>query len=352
MFRNWFVAHRSLILTVVGGAVIAALVAAFAITSTGYTAQQLNLNDSSVWVANGTQQAIGRANTTVRQLNSVVSTTGNDLDVLQNSSTVMLVDNADSKLQIVDPTTSTVTQTVPLPPNQPQVFLSKTAVVIVATTTGQVWITPLQQIATFSTQSSTPLSFGPNVVASMDSNGILFVYSPSAKKVSRLEPDASQAVVGTDNLSLPVKNTFQITSVDGQWAVLDATTSRVYVAGANVSLGGTVAASSPAIQQPSATGERILVAGSAGVVALSLGASTPATLVRGETGVATRPLSVGGCDYAAWTDGHAWRACSSDGPTGTTMPLSGTSAGMKLALRSNGSRVVLNDSRSGATWAV
>src|SRR5476649_776561 len=201
MFRHWFVAHRSLILTVVGGAVIVALVTAFAITSTGYTAQQLNLNDSSVWVANGTQQAIGRANTTVRQLNSVVSTTGTDIDVLQNSSTVMLVDNADSKLQLVDPATSTVTQTVPLPPNQPQVFLSRDNVVIVAAATGQVWITPLAQIATFSSQSAPTLSLGPNVVASMDSNGLLFVYSPSAKHVNRIEPDASQAVVGTDNLS-------------------------------------------------------------------------------------------------------------------------------------------------------
>ena len=352
MFRHWFVAHRSLILTVVGGAVIAALVTAFAITSTGYTAQQLNLNDSSVWVANGTQQAIGRANTTVRQLNSVVSTTGNDLDVLQNGSTVMLVDNADSKLQIVDPATSTVTQTVPLPPNQPQVFLSKNNVVIVAAAKGQVWITPLQQIANFSSQSAPTLSLGANVVASMDSNGTLFVYRPTAKQVNRIEPDVSQAVVATDNLSLPVKDALSITSVDGQWAVLDATTSKVYVAGANVSLRGTVAATSPAIQLASVTGERILVAGSAGLVALSLGAGTPSTLLRGQSGIATRPMSVGGCDYAAWTGGHAWRACAADGPTGTTMALSGTSQGMKLALRSNGSRVVLNDSHSGAAWAV
>jgi hypothetical protein len=352
MFRQWFVAHRSLILTIVGGVVITALVTALAITSTGFTAQQLNLNDSSVWVANGTQQAIGRANTAVRQLNSVVSTTGTDLDVLQNSSTVMLVDNADSKLQIVDPATSTVSQTVPLPPNQPQVFLSKSNVVIVATATGQVWITPMTQIATFSTQSSTPLSFGPNVVASMDPDGVLFVYSPTAKKVIRIEPDTSQGVVGTDNLSLPIKDAFQITSVDGQWAVLDQTTSRVFVAGASTSLKGTVAAKSPAIQLASASGNRILVAGSAGLVALSLGASAPTKLVDGQSGTAARPLSVNGCDFAGWTGGRAWRSCAADGPNGTTMPLSGIAAGMKLTFRSNGNRVVLNDSRSGLTWAV
>jgi large repetitive protein len=352
MFRQWFRAHRSLILTITSGAVVAALVAAVAALSTGYTAQQLNLNDSSVWVANGAQQAIGRANTTVRALNSVVSTTGNDLDVLQNSSSVMLVDNAESKLQLIDPATSTVTQTVPLPPNEPEVFLSQDNVVIVAAATGQVWITPLGQIATFNSQSAPALSLGPNVVASMDSSGTLFVYSPSARHVERIQPDSSQAVVGTDDLSLPIKDTFSITSVDGQWAVLDATTSRVYVAGANVSLRGTVAAKSPAIQLADATGERILVAGSAGLVAVSLGAGSPTTILRGQSGVPARPDSVNGCDYAAWTGGRAWRDCASDGPAGVTMPLSGTAAGMKLTLRSNGNRVVLNDSRSGRAWAV
>jgi hypothetical protein len=352
MFRQWIKAHRSLVLTITGAVVVTALVTAFAIASTGYTAQQLNLNDSSVWVANGTQQAIGRANTTVRQLNSVVSTTGNDLDVLQDASTVMLVDNADSKLQLVDPATSTVTQTVPLPANQPEVFLSQQNVVIVATVTGQVWITPLSQIATFNSQAAPALSLGPNIVASMDSNGTMYVYSPSAKHVERIEPDTSQAVVATALLSLPVKDTFSITSVNSQWAVLDATTSRVYVAGGSESLHGTVAAKSPAIQLASATGERFLVAGSAGLVAIPLGGATPTTVLSGQAGIPARPDSVSGCDYAAWTGGHAWRQCASDGSGGITMPLSGTTANMKLTLRSNGNRVVLNDSRSGATWAV
>ncbi|HEY5229629.1 MAG TPA: Ig-like domain-containing protein, partial [Galbitalea sp.] len=352
MFRKWFRAHRSLILTIASGVVVAALVTAFAVTSTGYTAQQLNLNDSSVWVANGSQQAIGRANTVVRELNSVVSTTGNDLDVLQNDSSVMLLDNADDKLQLVDPATSTVTQTVPLPPNQPQVFLSQHSVVIVAAATGEVWITPIEQIATFNSQSAPTLSLGPNVVASMDSAGTMFIFSPASKHVDRIEPDTAQTVVGTDNLALPVKDTFSITSVDSQWAVLDATNSRVYVAGGSASLKGTVAASAPAIEQPSATGDRILVAGSVGLVALSLGGSTPTTLVRGQSGIPARPMSAGGCDFAAWTGGQAWRSCAADGPSGTTMPLSHTTSGMKLVLRSNGDRVVLNDSHSGAAWAV
>ena len=352
MFRKWFIRSRSLILTVVGGVVVAALVTAFAIVSNGYTAQQLDLNDSSVWVANGTQQAIGRANTAVKTLNSVVSTTGTDLNVLQQGSTVMMVDNSDSKLELIDPATSAVTQTVPLPPGQPQVFLSADNVVILAQTTGQMWITPISQVTTFNSQSAPTLSLGADAVASMDDAGVMYVYSPSAKHVVRIEPDDSDAVESTDTLSLSTKDSLSVTSVDGAWAVLDATTDRLYVAGSSVSLKGTLAADSPALQEASSTGERILIAGSAGLMAVSLGGGAPSSLASGQSGTPARPLAAAGCEFAAWTGGNAWRYCTADSGSGTTMPLSETSAGMKLQLRYNGDRVVLNDSRSGKSWAV
>jgi hypothetical protein len=352
MLRKWFSKSRSLILTVAGGVVVAALVAAFAIVSTGFTAQQLNLNDSSVWVANGAQQAIGRANTAVKLLNSVVPTTGEDLNVLQDGTTVMLVDNSDSKLEIVDPATSTVTQTIPLPPNQPQVFLSQENVVILAGATGQLWVTPISQISNFNSQSAPTLSLGAKAVASMDDAGVMYVYSPSAKHVVRIEPDDSAAAASVGTLTLPTKDTISITSVAGQWAVLDATKKRVYVSGASVSLRGTVAGTSPTIEEASSSGTRFLVAGSGGMVGFPLGGGTPAALVTGQSGTPAQPLSTSDCGFAAWTGGQAWRQCAGDAGSGTTMPLSGIDAGMKLQLRYNGNRVVLNDSRSGKSWAV
>jgi hypothetical protein len=352
MFRKWFAKSRSLILTIAGGVVVGAMVTAFAVVSTGYTAQQLNLNDSSVWVANGTQQAIGRANTAVKQLNSVVPTTGDDLNVLQDGTTIMLVDNSDSKLELVDPATSTVTQTVPLPPNEPEVFLSQQNVVILAAATGQMWITPISQITNFNSQSAPTLSLGAKAVASMDDSGVMYVYSPSAKRVVRIEPDNSGAVGTADTLALPTKDDLSVTSVDGHWAILDATKKRVYVSGSSVSLRGTVASSNPMIQEASSTGDRLLVAGSSGLVAIPLGGGTPTTLVTNQSGTAAQPLDADGCEFAAWTGGHAWRECAGDAGAGTSMPLSGIAAGMKLQLRYNGNRVVLNDSRSGKAWAV
>jgi large repetitive protein len=351
MLRSWFLANRSLVITAASTLVVAVVVATVAIVSTGYAAQQLNLNDSSVWVANGSQQAIGRANTTVKQLNSVVGATGTDLDVLQRGTTVLLVDNANSKLEIVDPATSAVTQSVPLPPGQPEVFLSNANVVIVARSTGQVWITPIADVATFDSQVAPTLSLGTGVVSSMDDAGTMFFYSPNAKLVERIEPDDSDAVVSTSKLSLSPKDTVSITSVADQWAVLDSTSHRLYFAARSVSLRGTVAATEPAIQEASSTGDQLLVAGAGGLVSYSLDGGTSRTLTTSKTGTPAQPMAAAGCSFAAWTSGQLWRSCASDSTNGTTLPLSGITAGAKLEFRANGNRVVLNDSRSGDTWA-
>ncbi|MDQ1573064.1 MAG: large repetitive protein [Actinomycetota bacterium] len=352
MLRRWIASRKSLVMTATSGFVVAAVIAAVAIVSTGYTAQQLNLNDSSVWVANGSQASIGRANTTVRTLNSVVPSTGNDLDVLQGGSTVLLVDNANSKLEIVDPATSAVTQSVPLPPNKPKVFLSQNNVVILAEATGQAWITPIQDLAEYDSQSPATLSLGANAVASMDDTGTLFIYSPSQKAVYSIRPDVTNNILTTDPLVLAAKDTVSISSVADHWAVLDSTTDKVYVAEKVTDLAGTVAAVSPAIQQASSTGDRILVAGASGLASLSLDGSSLTTVVRGQSGEPAQPLVAAGCDFAAWSGGSAWRRCTSDGADGTTMSLAAVSPANRLEFRSNGSRVVLNDSLSGEAWAV
>lgn len=106
---------------------IAALVAAVAIVSTGYTAQRLDLNDGSVWVANGASQVIGRANTQVLALNTVVTSSGADIQTIQRGATVLLFDRTDSKVDIIDPATSKVLNSVPLPPRTPS-FLSQVTI--------------------------------------------------------------------------------------------------------------------------------------------------------------------------------------------------------------------------------
>jgi hypothetical protein len=353
MFKSWFGRNKSLIITTMSGVVVAAVVAVTAIVSTGYTAQQLNLNDSSVWVANGSKQAIGRANTTVRTLNSVVQSTGTDIDVVQDDSTTLLVDNANSKLEVVDPATSTVTQSVPLPPGKPTVYLTPANVVIVSQDTGQVWLTPIGDIGSFDSQAPAALTLGAGTVASVDPNGLTFIYSPSQNEVYRIQPDLGSSVESTSHLVLSAKDQLSVTSVAGHWAVLDSTTSRLYVqGGGSTRLDSTVAATAPALQQASAEGSGFLVAGTDGLASVALDASSITTMTDNTSGTPARPLVVGGCEYSAWSGGMAWRRCAKDTSEGTTLTLAGIRPTSNLVLRANGSRVVLNDSHSGATWAV
>src|SRR5699024_8869714 len=130
MFLDRLKPHRAALASAVSGVGIAAVVAVIALVSAGYTAQRVDVGDGSVWVDNNYRHAIGRANPQILELNSVVETGGTDLDVLQSGGTVLLVDRAENRLDIVDPATSTVSDTVALPPDRPEVLLAGGRVVV------------------------------------------------------------------------------------------------------------------------------------------------------------------------------------------------------------------------------
>src|SRR5690554_15915 len=149
MIRAWLSRNASSAITVASIVVIAAILAWVAFFSQGYTAQRLDLSDGSVWVANGQEQVIGRANTEIRLLNTVVESSGNEIDVVQQGSTVLLVDRANTRLDIVDPAMSEVIDSVALPTEGPQVFLAGDAAVVYAEDTGEVWITTSAELGSF-----------------------------------------------------------------------------------------------------------------------------------------------------------------------------------------------------------
>lgn len=365
MFRHWLRTHASLVITTTSVAVIAALIAAVAIVSTGYTAQRLDLGDGAVWVSNSQQQAIGRANTQVLELNSVVESTGSDIEVLQRGETVLLLDRTENLLDIVDPATSEVTDSVPLPPNQPYAFLAGNRVIIVEEGTGEVWIVAATDLATFDSESDSTLSLGADAVVSVDPEGLMFAYSPSSGLVYRVNAAASDTVESTSVLSVETSAAaagLSITSVDGRWAVLDANAQLLYVDGRTIELGGLIGTGTGAVLQwASTTGSSVLVSYSGGLLTVPFSGSG-ASVVAGQSGTPARPLITGDCEFAAWTGGATWRRCDSGEPeqasdgaldrAGATIALASMPSTARLSFMTNGAQAVLNDRRSGATWAV
>jgi hypothetical protein len=352
MITRWLAAHRSLVATATSGTVIAALIATVAVVSGGYTAQRLDLGDSAVWVTNEARQVVGRANTAVRELNTVVTAGSSSLDLLQQGSTVLVVDNGSSSLDILDPATAKVAQTIPLPPVKPSVFLAGDRAVIASN--GDMWSMPTAALANFDSTTEPTLALGSGAVASMDAAGAFYSFTPSTGDLSRVDPVTGDAVLSTVNLAAGAPgDRYQLTSVDGRWALFNASTRHLFLAGQETDLSSDVLATDrPVLQQASVGGDRVLLADRRGLLAVPLAGGRPVRLVTGRNGTPAAPATARGCSFAAWGDGTTWRECRGDEPGGRTSTLGGMAADARLQFRLNGTALVLNDARNGAAWAV
>jgi hypothetical protein len=343
MIRAWLRAHRSALATVTSGTVICAVIATVAVVSNGYRAQRLDLGDGAVWVVNEARQAIGRANTQVFELNTAVRSTSAQIDVLQSGEIVLLVDSARSTLDIIDPSTSTVSESVPLPPGSGTVALGGDRVVV--ETGGDVWFIPLADLATFDAESDPDLSLGADAIASVNTDGDLFVFAPGTSSVYRV-PGSAETVAETTEVPEPAGGV-QLSSVGPDFVLLDEAESTVRYAGRTVPL--PEGSSGARLQEPSVSGDRALVGVDDGLVAIERGQAEPAVLTEDATGAAARPASVGDCSFGAWSDGSVYSECAGEP---AMSDIEGLGGGNKLAFRSNGEHVLLNDLAGGAAWAV
>jgi hypothetical protein len=347
---RWITAHKSLVTSVTSGSVVAALVATAAIVSSGYSAQRVELNDASVWVASGTRQAVARANTEVLAFDTVIETTGSDLDVVQSGTRVLVVDRGAGKADVLDPATAEVEETVPLPPASPALYLAGDNVVVHEEETGRLWVLPFAQFPSFDPDAEPDLSLGAGAQVSVDPAGVLFTFSPSVGTVSRVDAATAAAVDSSTAVELGDKgDEFQLTSIAGRWALLNRTGKTVQTAGETHDLADLVADGPAELQLPSTEPGDLLVAHTGGLVAVPFDGSAATEVGNGQSGTPARPAEADGCRFAAWSGGDLWRQC---GKTPEELRLEGISAGAELTFRGNGLRAVLNDSRGGSTWAV
>lgn len=351
--RAWLAAHRSLVATLTSGTVIAALVATLAVVSTGYTAQRMDLSDPSVWVSSREEQAIGRANTQVFELDSVLPVDADAPEIVQSGSTVLLVDPGSATVRVVDPATAELGDDIALPPQNPQLLLAGDRVVIVARTTGEVWFVPLADLASFDAASPSNLSLGADAVVSLSETGALLAYVPETRQVWRVEPD--DAVVGERwdvvwGEDAQPADTVQLTVVGERWAALDIATRELATATSVRPLDEVLTGTAIELQASGPANARVLVAHSGGLVGADMEGGAPVSLVDDASGVPAAPVVVDGCRFAAWSSGEAWRRCGSGDPE--TLPLAGMTGGARLAFAVNGASVALTDPASGSSWAV
>ncbi|WP_167756901.1 Ig-like domain-containing protein [Leifsonia flava] len=332
------------------GTVVTALITTVAIMSGGYSAQRIDLGDGSVWVSNSSDEVVGRANTQVFELDTVIGAANRDIDVVQSGTTVLVTDRRTSAVDIIDPATSTVAETVPLPPAEDsEVRIAGDDVVISAG--GDVWTEPVRDLDDFDASSEPELSLGPGTVTSVDDSGRMTAFTPATGTLSVVDT-ASGTVVQSELLSgIDAEADVAVTSVGGAWAVLDRSSRSIVLATGTIDLAPYMASGSEAqLQQASSAGTSILLAHRGGLLSIPISSGNPSSLVTDRAGAPSVPIVAGGCSYAAWSDAIAWNACGTT--TAPTRELGGASGGLTLRFRENAGVVVLNDTASGDTWAV
>ncbi|KQM84017.1 Ig-like domain-containing protein [Agromyces sp. Leaf222] len=340
--------HRSAVATAAVGMAVVSTIVAVAVASGGYSAERVDLGDASVWVANDGLQSVGRANTSVHELNTIVETGGSTTQIAQRGQTVLALDTERATVAVIDPMNSTVQETVAVPPAS---SIAITSSKVVVSTGADVWTMPSDQIVDLQVDTDPTLTFGPGSVTSVAPDGRLFAYTPTTGIVRRVDVDESESVVEQWQTELSdTAAEFQITSVGGRWAVLDGRTLTLYLADRKVELGQVVqSADDPRLQEPSVDGDAVAIASRDGLIMVDLADGAVQTVqVPQAGGSATAPVRHGGCLNAAWSAGTAWRAC--DGETAERFPLD-TATTADLVFLVNGRSLVLNDRGSGRSWA-
>lgn len=272
--RRWLSAHRSSFAALASGTVVAALVATLAVVSTGYTAQRMDLTDPSVWVSSRDEGAVGRANTQVFELDSVLPVDADAPEVVQSGSTVLLVDPGSATVRAIDPASAELGDDVALPPQDPELFLADDRVIIVAQGTGEVWFVPLGDLASFDAAAPSNLSLGADAVVAVSETGAMLAYVPETRQVWRVAP--GDVVVGERwdvewGGEAESTDVVQLTAVGERWAVLDVTTRELATEAGVRTLDGDALGGSVRIQQPGPANARVLIAHASGL----LGAERP-----------------------------------------------------------------------------
>ena len=372
----FLLARRSLLAGVLGGVVVLAVLVTVAIASPGYIAQRMDLDDGSVWVANGSKQVVGRANTQVLQLDSVVPTVSSALEVHQEGQDVLLFDRGNSTVEQIDPATSTVAESVPVPTEDTSLYLTGSEVtdgraVLHASGTGRVWIVPLADFAGFDAQAEPDLSLGAGSVSSMESDGTFYAYSPEDTELYRVAAATGDVVDWSRDLDAgPADDDFAVTSIGGRFAVLDLTTRILTLDDRTVDLSKLISTGeTPVLQKAStaatagAASDAVYVGHRGGLVRVPFEGGGPEEMAdlaaSGRAGTPAAPLARAGCVYGAWTSGDIWSRCAPgsggvgiDGADARLDRVDGIPSAARLSFLAAGSRVVLNDAVGGGTWAV
>lgn len=356
MFSSWFTQSRRTVLSWTASIAVLVLMVIAAVVSTGYQAQRLKLDDGAVWVTNDDKQAVGRANTKIFELNTVLTTESAQMDLIQDSSHVFIMNDATRSLDVIDQASGVVSESIPLPQDVTFAALTAENVILHAPASGDVWVVPVANVSGFDAQTQ-PANFnvGAESSVAVSPDGQLAAVSAATSQVATLDirnsvsPELTQLDADLTDRSLA------ITLVDTRWVVLDYDAQQLRTAGRMIDLSGEIDNLDQAqLQNPSLANKlgsnQVLLAFNGGLVAVDLGSGQVQSLSNSLRGRPAAPIFAGDCAYAAWSSGSVWSQCAGeDSRVDEAEDMSGSAT---LVFRHSEGSLALNDTATGTVWAV
>ena len=354
--------HRGSIAATAVVAAAASVLVAYAISSDGYAARHVDLNDGGIWVTSNADGLYGRLNKPIGQLDAGFFPPGGaqaayTVDVVQDGSAVLAFDKGAGKVFPVDVRSGAplATQAAVVPGNDELRLAGSTAAVL-DPSSGRLWAArvtgdDLSGLAKLDTGEKPLVTVGAGADLAVSSDGTIFAASASKQQLVTIRPANGRFARPAITELHHQMESLAITSVGDTPVVVDATGGVALLPG-----GRTVPvpkdATDAVLQQPGPKAPAVYLATSSTLVSVPLSGGPSATLFDAGAGTPARPVVIGGCVHAAWggTPGVYARSCDGKPAEGQKLPSKAKVS--QPVFRVNRGQIVLNDLASGGVWVV
>ncbi|QLD10696.1 Ig-like domain-containing protein [Microbacterium oleivorans] len=353
------------------GAVTAAVavITTLAVVWPGYDAQQTPPENPAVWaLQNGVGSGYARVNLELGEIDTVKQV-DNGSALAQTGDRLFVYSDGGSKYsdvdlgRPVDLTEDAEDAFAPTPPGTTDiaasgdhlVYRTDAGTVFGASLSGGGEAVPIDPYADVEVGEDEDRPRFVATAVAVDPEGTVYAYSAPEGRVVRA--DAGTGRILGDDETPEAPETARLTAVDGRWVLLDDASGRVWIQGRDAAI-DTGLAPGARVQDAAAAGAWAYIADGDGLVRIGLAdGATDRIVDRPGAGVPATPAVLGETVHAAWladgeSSGSLWS--SADPDEIGTLDYAGADIGENVdpAFVGNGTRLALNERRSGWVWSI
>ena len=325
-----------LLLGIVAGAIIVSSV----------TQPHVQLDDGTVWVTSLKDHKAARFNVKNRDADAGVASKAARFDIAQHDGDTVLSEGTKAS-NIAASTVSESGNTTTT--SDMETVVGGSTVALFNAKTGNVWVGSASDVKSMNPTADAPnMKLGAGGAIAVTHDGTVYGYRASDHTVMSVDgPQGTLATVG----SIPGASSAESFTVVGGTPVV-AGNGKVFWPSGNVTIGLTGRA---VLQAPSTDGRQrdwVAVSTPRGIATVDLRSKKVVPLSNSGKGDAARPVSTGGCVFAAWSQraNNYVSVCDAHGVSAKFSSLESVNPTSQLVFRTNHRLVVLNDVINGNVW--